>query len=300
MQQRTIALGVLGLVTATLVAGCTGSSGAKSSAAGGAMAVPSPAAGEAAGAARAPVAGGQNKFDAQVTSTALIRTAEMTVAVRDVAAQADRAGALAEQAGGEVDADDRTSGRHATATLRLRVPPNALQPTLTALSRLGTEKSRTLSTTDVTEQVADVNSRVASARESIARLRTLYGSATKVSDVIAIESELSTRESDLESLEAQQRALAAQTSLATITLHLVTVAAPVPPPRHVHHRGGFVGGLERGWDGFTAAAVWVADAVGTLLPFLLLALLVGAGVRLLRPRLPRRSATPPESDPLPG
>ncbi len=51
---------------------------------------------------------------------------------------------------------------------------------------------------------------------AIVRLRTLYAGASKVADVITIESELATRESDLESLEAQQRALAAQTSMATV------------------------------------------------------------------------------------
>src|SRR6201999_993676 len=145
---------------------------------------------------------------------------------------------ITEQVGGEVDADDRTSGRHATATLQLRVPPASLESVLHELGKLGTEQSRTVSTTDVTQQVADVSSRVISAQQSIARLRTLYGHATKVSDVIEIEGELNTREADLESLEAQQRSLAGETQLATITLRLVTAAAAPPPPAPASHHGG--------------------------------------------------------------
>jgi hypothetical protein len=226
-----------------------------------------------------------------------IRTAQLTVAVRGaahVAQQADQAIAIAERAGGEVDSDDRTSGRYATATLQLRVPPDALNATLSALSALGTEKTRQLSTTDVTQKVADVDSRVASARESIARLRTLYADAHKVADIIAIESELSRREADLESLEAQQHSLARQTSMATIALSLVTAQKkPAPPAKHHKERGGFLGGLQRGWDGFAAAAGWVAAAIGTVLPFLLLLFVVAVGIRLVWPRLPRRHGPTP-------
>jgi hypothetical protein len=167
-----------------------------------------------------------------------------------------------------VESDDRTSGRNASATLRLQVPPTALAGTLAALDKLGTETARQVSSTDVTGTVADVTSRVASARDAIARLRTLYDRASKVSDVLAVEGELSSQEADLESLEAQARALASETSLATITLTLVTAPVATPPHKHNQHRGGFLGGLQRGWDGLVAAAGWVAGALGTLLPFL--------------------------------
>lgn len=192
------------------------------------------------------------------------------------------AGDIAIRAGGEIDGDDRTSGKYATATLRLRVPPPALQESLTALSKLGRATSRHLTSRDVTSQVADVKSRVASAQQAIARLRGLYENATKVSDVIAIEQELSGREADLESLQAQQRALSTQTELASITLTLRTATATTPKK---DDRTGFLGGLHDGWDAFTSAAGSVAVAVGAVLPFAVLLLIVGAALRLLWPRL---------------
>jgi hypothetical protein len=294
--------GTAALVLVTL-AGCTGSSGGKSSgsaggreAAGPAAAGPasvSSAAGSAAG--KVPAAGGTGQnargLDDAPLGAAQIRTAELTVAVTGaahVAAQADAAESVVDRAGGEIDSDDRTSGAHATATLRVRVPPEQLQPVLTALSRLGHERSRTSSTTDVTERVADVSSRVASARGSIDRLRTLYGSARKVADVIAIEDELSSREADLESLEAQQRALARQTAMATVTLELVTAPKAVTHRHHHRHRTGFVGGLARGWHGFVTAAAWLATALATVLPFLAVLAVLALAARLLGLRLPRR------------
>jgi hypothetical protein len=225
----------------------------------------------------------------------------MTVSIKhgeSVASKADQAEAIASGVGGEVDTDDRTTGKYPSATLLLRVPPEDLGTVLHDLSGLGVEKSRHLSTRDVTSQVADVTSRVASARAAITRLRVLYEHAVKVSDVITIESELSNRESDLESLQAQQRALDAETSTATITLSLVSA----PPIKHKiapvrrHHRSGFVGGLLNGWDAFARGAAWIATAVGAVLPFAVLLAIIAVLIRALWPRLrsPREPAvTPP-------
>jgi uncharacterized protein DUF4349 len=234
-----------------------------------AMSAPSAAAG-----------GSSSAADDAPLPTARIRTAELTVSVRGaahVAARADRAEDIAARAGGEVDSDDRTNGRQASAQLVLRVPPQRLRSVLHDLSALGTERSRQSSSTDVTERVADVTSRLASARDSIDRLRRLYDGATKVADVIAIESELSSREATLESLEAQQRSLSRQSTMARVSLFLETAA----PHAAVARRSGFLGGLRRGWDGVVSAAAWAANAAGTLLPFLPVLLVAGFAVRLV-------------------
>ena len=231
-----------------------------------------------------------------------IEVARMTVAVKgakNVATQANAATGIAEQVGGEVDRDDRTSGPHASASMLLRVPPDALDDTLNALSELGFEKYRSQSVTDVTQRVADVGSRVKSAEESIARLRVLFRHATKIGAIIEIESELNSREADLESLQAQQRALGRETSMASITLALVTAekkAAPVKPAKK-HHDNAFVGGLKDGWDGFTDAAAWIAKAIGTVLPFIVLIFVLGVGLRVAWPRLRRTHAPTPVPTP---
>lgn len=304
MRRWIVGAGVLLAVVA--LAGCTGSGSGNTSGSGkadaGAVALKAgPAAAPAkGGVVQDATAGGGARSSTTgrllADDSAKIRVAQMTVDVRrdTVAATADKAESIALGVGGEVDSDDRSSGRYATASLLVRVPPDSLTSVLGQLSRLGHEVSRQLSTTDVTEKVADVNSRVASAQQAIARLRALYANAAKVSDVIAVESELSQRESDLESLQAQQRALQRQTSLASITLTLQTAQpAPKPAPKHHHHtRSGFVGGLSRGWDGFVAAARWVATAVGTLLPFLVLLAILAVAGRFAWRRRPHPAPTP--------
>lgn len=231
-----------------------------------------------------------------VLGSSKIRIAQLEVVVKhgeSVAAKANAANAIALAAGGEVDADERTSGKFASATLVLGIPPDHLTQVLDELSKLGVEHSRQLSTEDVTSKVADVASRVNSARDAIARLRALYQHATKVGDVITIESELSGRESDLESLQAQQRSLAAQTATATVTLSLTQKVTTVAKRTTKHDRSGFLGGLQSGWDAFSRGAYALSTAVGAFLPFAVLLIVLALAGRLLWPRLrPARRPVP--------
>jgi hypothetical protein len=231
---------------------------------------------------------------------AKIRIVQMTVQVKrgaSVADQANAAEAIVMGAGGEVDADDRSSGRYAQATMVLKVPPEELTAVLGQLSKLGIEHGRRESTQDVTARVADVRSRVDSAQQEIARLRVLYGHASKISDVIRIESELAQREGNLESLQAQQRALAAETTTATVTL---TLTSPPPitkkvekPVKHTHHDSGFLAGLKGGWHAFTGGLSVLATVLGAVLPFAIVLILLALLARVLWPRFgPRLRRTP--------
>lgn len=320
------ALVTAGVATVAVLAGCSSSGGAANSAAGGkadlavgsapeagrGAAAANPAAGAASSASHGDTrydgvkpgagtaAGGANTDTADVTSLALIRTASLQVRIAKasgVAHAADEADRIAVAAGGTVYSDDRTAGKYASAALTLKVPPQSLEPVLNQLAALGKELQRTSSTKDVSSEVADVASRTLSARKSLARLRALYTEATKVGQVIAIESEIATREADLESLEAQQRALSSETATSTINLSL-TAAKHVPPPvKPDHARGGFIGGLTHGWDAFVTTMTALVTALGAVLPFLLLVLFAGAigwhwRHRLRRPRPSEPSAAP--------
>jgi hypothetical protein len=307
MRRIVVATGAAALVSMVLLAGCSQSDPSKASSGGGggaadstqgkvAAAGPANAAVPAVPAARVPAgpAGPAVQGKAPVTSAVLIQTADIVVEIAhgsDVAARANRAGQLAIAAGGSVFADERTSGDRPTAALTLKVPGPALVRVLNELGALGKELSRQSSSKDVTGEVADVNSRVQSAQDSIDAWRQLLSRATKLSDIIALESQLSQREADLEALQAQQRALTAQTSMATITLNLATPSPATLVHKKQPDKGGFLGGLERGWRAFTRAAGALATGVGAALPFLGLGLLIFGAAVLLRRRM--RSAAPP-------
>ena len=201
---------------------------------------------------------------------AVIRTAELEVRVDDVRAAADEAARIARQAGGGVEAEERTgSGSDGSATVRLRVPPKAFDDTIRGLSALGDERARRLSSEDVTDQVVDLEARLATQRASVERVRALLGQADTLGEVVQIESELTRRTADLEALQARLESLSARVDLATIVLRLDGQDGPVAGDAL-----GFGDGLRSGWDALVTTARVAAVAAGAMLPFLPL-LLVG-------------------------
>ncbi|MER6561151.1 DUF4349 domain-containing protein [Streptomyces sp. NPDC001027] len=214
----------------------------------------------------------------------IIRTATLTVQVKDVSKALDEARTTTENAGGYVG--DETTVRDEDDAERtrvvLRIPVGKYDDVLADLQGAGKLLERTAKAQDVTDQVVDVESRIASQRVSVARVRELMDRAVKLSDVVTLEGELSNREAALESLLAQQASLKDRTSLATVTLTLAekpTVAAAEDDDP------GFVDAVTSGWGAFVTVLRWIAVAFGATLPFLaagLLLLLVW--LRLVRPR----------------
>ncbi|MET7698752.1 MULTISPECIES: DUF4349 domain-containing protein [unclassified Streptomyces] len=299
-QGRALA-GVL-LAAALAVAGCGAGDSADSGSGSDDKAAPQSAAKADSGAAQADgdgaadssrggAAGAKATAPPKVTASHIIRTASLTVQVKDVPKALDDARTTTENAGGFVgnETTTRDDGGHERTRVVLRVPTDQYDEVLAGLEGTGKILERTAKAQDVTDQVVDVDSRIKSQRASVARVRELMDKATKLSDVVTLEGELSTRESDLEALLAQQASLKDRTSLATITLSLSET--PVKKAEKKDEDPGFVDALAGGWHVLVTMLRWLALAVGAVLPFAAgLALLVLVWLRLVRPRLPRRPA----------
>ncbi|MFF4396284.1 DUF4349 domain-containing protein [Streptomyces sp. NPDC001480] len=228
----------------------------------------------------------------RLTASSIIRTASLTVQVKDVPEALDEARATAENAGGYVgdETTSRDSAGHERTRVVLRVPTDRYDAVLTDLEGSGRLIHRTAKARDVTDQVVDVDSRIKSQRASVARIRELMGRATKLGDVVTLEGELSSREADLEALLARQASLKDRTSLATITLSLSRTPAKQAAG---DDSPGFTDALAGGWHAFVTLLRWFALAIGAALPFAALAaLLTLLWLRVVRPRLPRTAAAP--------
>lgn len=226
----------------------------------------------------------------KISASHIIRTASLTVQVKDVPKALDAARTTTENAGGYVGDETTTRDEEGSEETRvvLRVPVEQYDDVLADLEGTGKLLKRTAKAQDVTDQVVDVDSRVKSQRASVARIRELMDQATKLSDVVTLEGELSSREADLESLLAQQASLKDRTSMATITLSLSET--PVKKAEKKDEDPGFVDALAGGWDAFVTMLRWIAVAFGAVLPFVGgAALLVLAWLRLVRPWLARRA-----------
>lgn len=294
------------VVAALALAGCSGGGGATASAGS------ASSAGErssADGAAAQPAAGVKSgapvgtRVDAAAADPASlggrrqVRTADLGLQVTDLRVSAARVRALATAAKGYVqdektstdpvpvplpaDSGVRSPQPSGQSVLTVRVPEQGLDRLMDQVAALGRQVSRGQSSDDVTDRFVDVASRLRTQRESVARVRVLLDRATTIGQVVQVESELTRRQADLESLEARLAALSDQSTLATLTVSLSPVltapATPVAP-------GAFVDGLRGGWQAMLASVAVALRVLGALLPFGVLAALVGVPVAAIMRR----------------
>ncbi|WP_379624222.1 DUF4349 domain-containing protein [Pseudonocardia sp. GCM10023141] len=220
----------------------------------------------------------------------LVRTAQLSVEVKDLDAATRQVRTAAAANGGFVTEEKSgTSG----SWVVLRVPSDKLDALIDAIAPLGKVTGRNAQVVDATEQVVDLDARVSTQQASVARVRALLGQATSIGDVVSIESELSRREADLDSLTRRLSALKDKVALSSLTVDMRAPgsAATTEDPG----TGGFLDGLAGGWDGLMKLGAGVGVVVGFLLPFVpVFAVLFGIGWlirRLVRARRVPAAAT---------
>jgi hypothetical protein len=218
----------------------------------------------------------------------VIRTAMLTLQVKDVPTALEQARSAAENAGGYVgdEATDRDAGGHERSRIVLRVPQEEYDGVLSGLSDAGKLIERKVNAKDVTDQVVDVGSRIKSQEASIARVRELMEKATELTDVVTLEGELDTRQAELEALKAQQQSLEERTSMSTITLVLAETEVK---REQKDDETSFTEALAGGWNAFVTTVHWIAVVLGAILPFAVTLALLIVIWRVVRGRMPERA-----------
>ncbi len=255
-RRRTLTSLVTAALCALALVGC--SSGGGSGSGGGNDVAATSGAGGGAEVDREPAAD-----PADLDGRQVIVTASAEVVVDDPAAASDAIAALAAAAGGRVEAREEYAGdEHGSATLTLRVPSGELNGLLEDLDDLGEVQWINQSEEDVTGTVVDLDARIAALETSTQRLSEIMAGAETTEDLLDVETQLSERQAELEALQSQRDALADQVALSTLTVSLNPVAAAP-----AQARGGFLGGLESGWNALSAFFGMVLVVLGALLPW---------------------------------
>lgn len=148
----------------------------------------------------------------------IIYTADVSVAVIDVAAATRKATQSIQALGGMVFGQESVGGPEPYSTLTFKVMPADFQLALQRLGELGELRNQNVSADDVTERVVDLQSRIATAEASVARLRELLAAAADINNVVALENQLLERETQLETLRGQLRTIEGRVAYATINL----------------------------------------------------------------------------------
>ncbi|MCV2393754.1 DUF4349 domain-containing protein [Actinotalea sp. M2MS4P-6] len=273
--RRAVALAAALATSAMLVAGCSAGSSndsagseAMAPASGGDMAYEDSAAVDEERAAASDGTASTADADRMV-----IVTGWVTVVVDDPIEKATRVVTLVESKGGFISARSQQSAgsdRRAYASLTARVPAERLQDVLDELEDLGEVQEAQLDSVEVTSQVRDLDARIKAMELSIARLEDLLQRSGDLSDIVQAEQVLTDRQSQLEQLESERASLADQVAMSTVTVNLYTdEAVPDEPP------SGFLTGLESGWKALMAFGAWLLTVLGVLLPWLVVATVVG-------------------------
>jgi len=224
----------------------------------------------------------------------IVKTAALSVRVKDVAGANARAIQLAEAAGGFVQSSSQWDDGGVRADLTLRVPPEGFLPLMKSLAALGKVEGESISGEDVTEEYYDLDARLENLAQVRGRLFELLERAAKVTDAIEVEQQLERVGGEINQIKGRMKYLQNMAGMATINLALYTDEKPAAEP---FINWAMIGG------GFVTAARWLVQALFFILQALVVLIpiaAIGGGaaygiVRLVRyVRARRAPAKPPK------
>lgn len=238
------------------------------------------------------VANGASAAPPELRAPAVIQVGTMTVQSEDVAQARFDLDKVVDSYSGTI-ADEKTTatteGEVRLSRVVLRIPSQDFDRAMLDLAELGKVTASTRKAQDVTAEVIDTEARIRAQEQSLQRVEVLFARAQNIRDIVAIEAQLSRRQAELDSLKGQLAYLEDQTTLSTITVYLEQAPdEPKPVEKAEEDDNAFVSGLKSGWDALSEVAAGLATASGALLPFAVVALLLGVPAWVLGRRLTAR------------
>lgn len=141
----------------------------------------------------------------------IIYTAELEVEVISAAEATRSVQKLAEQVGGYLQESDSRS-------ITVRVPATQFDASIDRIASLGAVVERSISASDVTEEMLDLGIRLENARKTRDRLVDHLARSQKIADTLKIEAELSRVSETIEEIEGRVRFMRSQIAMSTITV----------------------------------------------------------------------------------
>jgi Sec-independent protein translocase protein TatA len=227
-------------------------------------------------------------------SRMIIRTATVSLVVRDAAATMASIAKLADAKGGYVaDSKQWRENDNIRASLTVRVPAEQLSPMLDAIRHAGVRvDSESVTGQDVSEEFSDLGAQLKNLQATEAELRDLLGTVRqrtqKAADILEVYNQLTKIRGEIERIQGRMRYLGQMTALSTINLELIPDAITRPVvesgwrPLVVVRSAGRA--LVETLKWLASAAIWIG------IYFLPIGLLIALAIALLRRliRLARR------------
>ena len=225
---------------------------------------------------------------AQREDALIVRTGSMAVEVSDFDAALAKARTAVTGLGGYISGSQMaTDGDQPYASITYRIPSDRWEDALTALKALGTKvRNEQTQAVEVTTAVVDLDARIDNLRATERSLQAIMAQATKIPDILEVQSQLTTVRGEIERLTAERDHLKDQASYGTLTVGwsmpvvaVATVQGAWDPAAVVDEA---LAQLVQLGQGVFTAGIWIA-IVG--LPLLLIGLVLVGVVALLARRL---------------
>jgi hypothetical protein len=245
---------------------------------------------ESAGGAAPVAAPGAGSSGLLTVDTKIIKTAFITVEVKDVTGSVDALKTLVAAKGGYLSSSNIQAGynNRLTGTVVLRIPAAEFEDTLAGVKAIGTVKSVSTQGEDVTEQYVDVQAQITSYQNQLAQYNEIMKKAVKVSDVIEIQQQIDQVQTNLNRVQGQLKYLNSRIDMSTITVSL-------QEPEPVGGSAGydFVNTINQGIEGFLGMVDAIIIVLFTLLPLIIIGAVAYGIYRWRKGKQPQKAAAEP-------
>jgi hypothetical protein len=199
--------------------------------------------------------------------TKIIKTASLTIEVRDVPGAVESLITIAAQKGGYLSStnvqkgyNDRLSG-----LIVIRIPQTEFENALSGVKTIGTVKSSSTQGQDVTEEFVDLHAQKTSYQNQLAQYNTIMKQSTRIEDIIKVQEQIDRVQIELNRLEGRLKYLNSRIDLSTIT---VSLQEPEPVGGVTGHT--FISTINEGIAGFFGMIDAIIILLFTLLPLIIL------------------------------
>jgi len=160
----------------------------------------------------------------------IIRTADLTIVVKNTLEQINDISALASRYGGLVVSSNTSRvGQDLQGQIVVRVDPKSFNTALADIHKLAVEvRSENVHGDDVTAEYVDLGSHVKNLEVAEAQLQKIMEQATKTEDVLKVYQQLVQTRDDINQAKGRMQYLSRSAALSTITITLIPDALAKP------------------------------------------------------------------------
>jgi|GEM_PF-1608781 len=190
----------------------------------------------------------------------IIKTADLSVQVRDFQQTNDQAVSIARSVGGYVTDTSAESDRGVptSGSLSMRVPVSAFERTLNRLAKLGRVTSRSISGEDVTGESVDLDSRLRNLRAEERQYLDIMNRAKRIPDVVTVTNELSRVRGEIEEAQGRLKYLKSAAAMSTINLTIGEKAKTQPRKSSIESTfGNAIASLGGTLSALASLAIWL-------------------------------------------